>query len=146
MSEPLAGVSRVYLDANIFIYFVEGQEPHQSRAAAALKAIDSAKIHAITSQLAMAECLYGVFKQGKAGLEADYRQIFQDIGMVAVAPVTADVFEAAARLGRESGLKLLDCIHIAAAEIAGCEALLTNDGRFRSRAGLRVINLAAAEF
>ena len=143
MNEPFAGVARAYLDANVFIYFVEGLEEFQSRAAAALEAMDRQKTRAITSELAVAECLYGSGRQGKHGLELKYRSIFQETGLVDVMPVTVAVFERAARLGGSTGLKLLDCIHFAAAELAGCEAFVTNDTRFRSKRSLKVVHLSS---
>jgi predicted nucleic acid-binding protein len=142
MTDRLSRARQIYVDTNICIYLVQGSEPFQSFAERALSIATENDIPLISSELAFAECLYGVVKTGQQELEPLYRKLFSAEGLVYAAPVDLAILEQAARLGGESGLKLLDSIHLATALQTGCDVFLTNDKRFRGTQGLRVFQLA----
>ena len=141
MIERLKRARRVYVDSNICIYLVEGAEPFASLAERAFAFAAENGIPLTSSEITLAECLYGVFKTGNLHLEPLYRRMFAPGGLIAPAAADHAVLDQAARLGGTSGLKLLDAIHLATAQQSGCDSYLTNDKRFRSSAGLQVIQL-----
>jgi predicted nucleic acid-binding protein len=141
MTDRLAQANRVYIDSNICIYLVEGAEPFAGLAERALALATERSIPLVSSELALAECLYGVFKTGSPRLEPLYRRMFAPGGLIAPVAVGEAVLERAARIGGTSGLKLVDAIHLATALQAGCDAYLTNDRRFRDAEGLTIIQL-----
>lgn len=59
-----------------------------------------------------------------------------------MAPVSRDVLLAAARLRAEIGLKLPDAIHVATAQLTGCDQFLTNDARVPALPGLVIRRLS----
>lgn len=141
MIEALAAAARIYLDANCIIYFVERSDERQ---AAITELIRSATQNGQTlacSEIGVAECLYGAFKLQDAALEATYHEIFYDIALLELCPVDGERSKAAARLGAEKALKLVDALHFAAAIEMQCDVFVTNDARFRSSYGIQVMQL-----
>ena len=53
----------VYLDANIFIYALEGYPDFQARITILLEAMDHQEIEALTSELTLAEVLVKPFRE-----------------------------------------------------------------------------------
>jgi predicted nucleic acid-binding protein len=77
--------------------------------------------------------------EGKA---VAYRRLLSDSSSVCIAPVDVAIAEEAARLiaasrrgptkGPRRSLELADALHLATAVVLGVDAILTNDGAFRS--------------
>jgi predicted nucleic acid-binding protein len=89
--------------------------------------------------LGIAECLYGAYKLNSDELEARYNEIFYDIALFEIAPVNGEQWKAAARVGARDGLKLVDALHFVAAVECQCAVFVTNDARFRSSDGVKVV-------
>ena len=140
--KALAKAASVYFDSNAIIYFVERDDDLRRKIGGAFQIIEDNKIPMATSEVAVAECLHGAHKLKSAALAADYRALFDDIKAFNLVPVTRDILESAARLAPENGMKLVDAIHFASAIAAGCDVLLTNDRKFRSGHGVKVIQVS----
>lgn len=132
---------RVYLDANIVVYAVEGFAPHAKAIKALLRAVDDGELTVATSDLTLAEVLIKPFRDANAALEAAYRQFLAPSSVLQVAPVSRSVLIDAARLRSATGLKLPDAIHAATASSLGCDSLLTNDHSFGTLGTPRVVLL-----
>ncbi len=52
--------------------------------------------------------------------------------MLQVVPISNNILEAAAQLRATTKLKLPDAIHLATANLNGCDCFLTNDDSFKS--------------
>jgi predicted nucleic acid-binding protein len=65
---------RVYLDANIIIYVVEGYEAEAARIKVVLRGMTAGEIIAVTSDLTLAEVLVKPKRDGNQKLEQTYRQ------------------------------------------------------------------------
>jgi predicted nucleic acid-binding protein len=142
MIEALAGIRRAYIDSNIFIYLLEGREPFQGLAEQVVTVSVENGVALVSSELCFAECLYVAAKAGNRKLEESYRRLLTSGEIVTLVPLALTVLEAAAKLGGRTGLKLMDSIHMATAQQMDCDAYITNDKRFRSQAGLQVIQLS----
>lgn len=127
---------RVYLDANLFIYLVEGEPEFQRAARSAVATVIETGGRFATSELSIGECLKGAPAQAHAPRVIDAYRAWFDGPLVDLMPITRAIIESAAA---DTRLKLFDAIHVATAEAAGCSAVITNDRRWRSVAGLRVI-------
>lgn len=117
---------RLYLDASVLIYLVEGIEPWEGRVRARL-----AQFHArtVTSELSVLECKVLPLRLGQRTVVADFDEFFA-VGLDELPPVTRPVLERAAELrARHAFLKTPDAIHLATALTAGCDVFLTNDRR-----------------
>jgi len=130
----------VYLDANVFIYALEGIPPYAEPMRALLEGIDAGSVRAATSELTLAEVLVRPMADGNAGLQAAYQEMLQPGDGFQLVPVSRAILIEAARVRAESGaLKLPDAIHVATAGASGREALLTNDRTLASASGLHAV-------
>lgn len=141
MNERLIGASRIYLDANCIIYFIERTDELQGKVAKVIQFAGENDRHLVCSEVGVAECLYGAFKAKSRELEAAYKEIFYDLGLFELCAVDGDRVKAAAKIGAEKGLKLVDALHFVAAMEMECEIFVTNDERFRSSHGVEVVQL-----
>ncbi|HJU04689.1 MAG TPA: PIN domain-containing protein [Nitrospiraceae bacterium] len=133
---------RLYLDTNIFIYALEGYPEFSPVLIKLLEAIDQHEIHAVTSELTLAEVLVKPLLDRSVERQAAYHQALQPSASLNVIPVTRDVLIAAAQLRAQHALKLPDAIHVATAQLTQCERLLTNDTRLTGIANLEIILLS----
>lgn len=122
---------RVYLDANIVIYAVEGFANLAAQLRSLLEALDAAEIVAVTSELTLAEVLVKPFKDQNQAVQRAYKMFLTPTPVLHLIPVNRSVLEEAARLRAASGLKLPDAIHLATANSHGCNSFLTNDDQFK---------------
>ncbi len=79
-------------------------------------------------------------REGDRALETACRDVFAAPEMQIV-PATRELWEDAARLRAETGLKLADALHAATALRASCELFVTNDADFRRIEGLSTVVL-----
>jgi predicted nucleic acid-binding protein len=142
MSRSLAGIASLYLDSNILIYLVEGHSNLNELVLAAFREIELHEVALYTSEITVTECLNGAYRAGIEELAQEYLDLFGTENFISLLPVDSDVCIAAAREGAVHRLKTVDSIHLASATLAGCEALLTNDGGFHSTKDVEVIQLS----
>ncbi|WP_411035058.1 type II toxin-antitoxin system VapC family toxin [Shinella sp. BYT-45] len=133
--------TRLYLDSNIVIYYIQGEADRQRQVDALLTDALSRNIELIANEIVVCECLYGAYRLGRADVEAAYRSLFFEAGIITVVPADFRLLDTAARIGATKGLKLLDASHYCSAIDFGCESLVTNDAKFVSDETLRVIQL-----
>lgn len=131
----------VYLDANVFIYAVEGFEKYAGLCTAVLEAIEVRKIQAVTSELTLAEVLVRPLRDKRADGASVYERLIQSQFSLKVVPVSREVLVAAATLGASNGCRLPDAIHAATAQLAGSEFLFTADKSLKAPLPLRVVTL-----
>ena len=139
--DTVAG-QRVYLDANIFIYALEGHVRYAAVLTDLFGAIDRGEVQAVTSELTLAEVLVKPFADAHTERQAAYQRALRSVGSRTVMPIDRTVLIEAARLRATSALRLPDAIHVATARLSGCRTLISNDQRLRASAGLDVVVLA----
>ncbi|TWB17170.1 putative nucleic acid-binding protein [Nitrospirillum amazonense] len=133
---------RLYVDANIIIYFFKAGGVLQQKAIEAFSYAQANRIPLITSELTVAECLFGPHKAGNQALVEGYRQLFHELGIFQLVPIKLQTIEAAARLGAHHQIKLMDALHVATAIEAGCDSLLTNDLKIRAGVDVQIIQFS----
>lgn len=122
---------RIYVDSNIFIYAVDGDAKVGAKAVALLEALEAGPVQVVVSSLVRAECLVGSWKTGRS----EDRDLFTLLLETTVkVPLSDRIVEFAAQIAGQSGIKLADAIHLAAAEGSGCTGFLTNDRKLAERA------------
>src|SRR3954447_19093592 len=126
----------VYLDANIFIYAVEGYAPEEAFLRELLAALEGGRFTAVTSELSLAEVLVKPLELGREDVVAAYTELLTASNRLAVLPVDRAILVEAARQRAALGMRMPDAIHVATALAAGCELFLTNDDRLRLPSGL----------
>jgi predicted nucleic acid-binding protein len=143
MNDALADISRLYLDSNALIYFVEREDAIQRKVGGAIALALNSGRPVVVSEIGVAECLHGAYKRRSAELEARYLEIFGDIALFERTPIDGDRLRAAARLGAQKGLKLVDAVHFLAAMETECDVFLTGDNRMRSSHGIKVVAIGS---
>ncbi len=139
--DDIAAGEAVYVDTNVFIYFIEATPVLFERAASAFTRLAQTGARLLTSELTVAECLYQPARDGNGKLVKVYEDLFETPGDVTLLPLTGELARRAAMAGGGIGLKLADAIHYLSAVEAGCSVFLTGDGQFRSGPHMRVVKV-----
>ncbi len=130
LREVLQG-KKVYLDANVFIYTLEGVEPWANLLTDVFSGLTTGEFSAVTSSLSLSECLVLPFKQKNKDLVLAYREALLPSRYLTAPSIDDMILISAANIRAQTGLKLPDAIHTATALTQGCTAFLTNDAGFR---------------
>ena len=125
-----------YLDTNVLIAIIEPVVPLTNAQSLFLERIDRGEFFALTSELALSECLVKPFADGDQRVIDAYHSLFESHTGLAVMSVSRDILVNAARLRARHRTSLPDAIHISTAELARCEVFVTDDRRIRTPAGL----------
>lgn len=114
----------IYLDSCIVIYATEDAGP---RGASLRRMLAEAggEIVAI-SPLVMLECLVGPLRDDNLMLRDHYERVFTQFHVL---DLGSDVYRRAAELRAKHGIRTPDALHLAAAQLSGCDVLWTNDAR-----------------
>lgn len=132
---------RVYLDSNVFIYFLDRNPVYFPLVAPLLEAIDSGDMIGITGDAAVAEVMVRPYQTGDPTLIAGIKSFFGTAGFLSVRSHDAAAFDLAAQLRARHGMKFIDALHVATAINAECRFLITNDGDLRSQVAIEIISL-----
>ncbi len=119
----------VYLDANAFIYSVERIEPYFSLLKPMWEAAQASRFEILSSELVILETLVKPLRDEDQVLEKLFRELLHS-REVRLVPVTAALWERAARLRATTGLKTPDALHGATALGAVTDLFITNDPHF----------------
>jgi predicted nucleic acid-binding protein len=128
-----SGISPVaYLDANIFIYGIEGAEEVATPIGKLFAAGRQMPGGLITSELSLAEVLG---PRNKVKLTPPLQRLYMELmvwsGAVTLYPITRDVIYECNELRSVVSLKLPDAIHMATAILTKCRFLISRDRDFR---------------
>lgn len=132
---------RVYIDTNIFVYFLEQHERYFDTVVPFFQLFDDGLSLAYTGDAVVAETLYKPYRLDDVVRVSEFKSFFGNDEFITVLPHTTKVFELAAELSPKRGMKLIDALHYATAVIAGCSFILTNDAGFTSSGEIEVIYL-----
>ena len=126
---------QIYLDTNVFVVAVEGEETDVRSAIWRLFAAGASKGAAlVTSELSMAELLVKPLQLELNALAAIYSDLLSDGDGFAMVPVSRDILIRAAHIRKDDkAIKLPDAIHLATADHSGCSAFLTGDKQIASK-------------
>lgn len=142
ISEKIQG-KEIYLDANIFIYLLEGYAEFIPLLTQLFGLIDEGVLRGVTSELTIAESLVKPMINKNLALQQIYKNTIQTSATLEVTPVTRDILIAAAALRAEFGnantIRLPDAIHLATAQSMHCKFFLTNDKKLKNIPGIKVL-------
>lgn len=125
---PSSGL--IYIDASSLIYSVERVEPYRTLLEPMWQAVQNGNLTAVSSPILVVEALVKPLRDGNREIELQYRELFAS-NAVRLLDASYQVFEDAARLRADTGLKTPDALHAATAMRAGCALFITNDSDFR---------------
>lgn len=138
--EQLAG-QRVYIDTNVFIYFLSRHPTHFEASACVISACSESSIFGFTGDAAVAEVMVGAYKHADPTLAARFKLFFLQRNFLTIAAHDAQSFDAAAQLVAKGGLKFIDALHVATAVQSQCTYFVTNDKGIKSGEHLQVVQL-----
>ena len=121
--EAFADCRSVFLDAAPAIYSLSEDSPFGPRAIRAVAFCIRSGISIVTSPVTLAECLAGEVDPLRRRL---FKELLEDRD-IKMRIIDTRIAEEAAILRRTTRLKLPDCLQLATALVAGCDAFLTND-------------------
>jgi len=130
---------RVYLDANVFIYFLEREPRFFEHVAPVMAWAYAGDLVAVTGDAAVAEVMVLPYRKGGPEVVRRFTDFFETRNLLDIRSHGGRDFDDASRLRADLGLPLVDALHLATARRAACEFFLTNDTRIPSIAGLAVI-------
>jgi len=130
LRENLRG-KRVYVDTNIFIYLLEGNESLGVEIAVMREAILSDECIFISSDLIYTEILPPLVRSENSEAMGKALRFLGENAAFELRSVTKEICIQAGILRGRTGMKTPDAIHVASAIAAGCDAFLTNDTRVR---------------
>lgn len=130
---------RVYLDTNVFIYFLDRNPDYFSVVRPIIAAIESGKIIGHTGDAAIAETLVKPYQTGNSALAASFKEFFNMENFLSILPHDAEVFDLAAQLRASRGFRFIDALHYATAIRNDCKFFITNDGGIQSSDVLEVV-------
>jgi predicted nucleic acid-binding protein len=119
--------STVCLDANVFIYAIEGENRFSGLLRDFFTAVEEGVVSIATSEITIGEVLAKPYMLRADALIRDYEDVFASDGVVTLLNVSRPIIERAARVRAETRLKLIDAIHVATAVEHGAAVLLSND-------------------
>ena len=129
--------SPVYVDANPFIYFIEGDDALSASMRSLFETLKARPGLAVTSELTLAE----VLPKAAAPLRRAYMDLIIWSGTFDLRPVTREILVETARYrrasvkiepdGRESMVKLPDAIHVVTAIHCECRRVVSDDAQLR---------------
>ena len=130
----------VYLDAPGFIYSVERVEPYHALLKPMWQQARTGEFVIVGSEIIVLEALVKPLREDDTLVETLFRSLF-DANEVSLIPATRELWEDAARLRDQTGLKTPDALHAATALRADSACFVTNDADFRRVPGLPVVVL-----
>ena len=140
MLDSLTG-RRVYIDANIFIYFLDQSLSRAAAATATLEAAAAGNFAAVTGHAVIAEVMVGPYRQGDPLVIRKVKEFFGSAVWLDVVDHPAQAFDDAALLRATSGMPFIDSLHVATAALSRCDVVLTQDARMKSGLGVDVVEL-----
>ncbi|MBI1785911.1 PIN domain-containing protein [Candidatus Sumerlaeota bacterium] len=140
--ESLAG-KVIYLDANIFIYSIEGLRPFADAARRIFEGMERGEFRCRTSELSLAECMVMPLRMGQEKIADIYDKTIRIRPHFLPVPIDRSVLKEAARIRfASSAIRLPDAIHAAIARLTGCEFFLTNDARLQGISEIKVLAMS----
>ena len=125
----------IYLDSCVVIYAVEDHGARGDEVRRQL--IESTDVVVAISPLVILECLVGPLREENLVLHDHYVRALKQFRLL---PLEPEHYVRAAELRARHGIRTPDALHLAAAQLHGCDQLWTNDNRLAAAAsGLSVV-------
>ena len=131
----------VGLDTAPLIYFMEENPTYLATVRPFFEAMDRGEFSVITSMVTLLEVLVHPFRRGDVDLAQQYRDILLHADHLTTIGLSQDIAEEAARLRARHNLRTPDAIQLATAIHTSASHFLTNDDRYPTVPGVRILVL-----
>lgn len=136
--------SKIALDSNILIYFLEDIEPYADKVENLLNSFMKRETIGVISTISIAEILAGFYASGDENRSRDAKRFLEDLtpGGIEIPHLTFEIADLAAQLRAKRGGILSDALIIAAAIKTGAQAIYSQDkDLMRFNKDLQIIKL-----
>jgi predicted nucleic acid-binding protein len=128
--------TRIYLDANLFIYAIEGQPEVAALARELFELLRARRGIGVTSELSLAE----VLPRATGTRRRNYLNLIVWSRIFDLQPVSREILIETADYRRAAGMpKLPDAIHMVTAIRSGCRKIMSADARLKLPQGFSLI-------
>lgn len=134
-------VPSLYLDACVFIYFLEDHPKYAEKAADYFKRAESGRAHIFTSALTLHEVMTAIYRRGDEAAAEEPFALLTTFPNVVYVPYTLDIADRSAQIRAFTHLPTPDAIHVATALEVPCKQFITNDRRIRAIPEIEIIQL-----
>jgi predicted nucleic acid-binding protein len=131
-----------YLDANVIIQFIEGED---QRLLFLIENAASELMRLYTSELTLSEVLVGPLKSGDTRVAGIYEEFLTSDEILEVVPIDRSILRHSAEIRAHLGNKTPDAIHVATALKCGCTVLVSSDERIRVPALIKRIGISQVD-
>ena len=145
VSDALAGVSALYLDAAPLVYYVEENPTYVKVMDVVIDLIESKPIQAFSSVILIPEVLMLPRRLGKTELVKTYQAILLNSRAFQLKVVSLQIATRATDLRAQYNLRTPDALHVATALETSCDAFLTNDLELKRVTEIKVLVLDELE-
>ena len=104
--------TKVYFDANLFIYAIEDHDDYRAQILQLFQHLYEHNCQIVSSELTYAECLVKPLKEQDEESIKNYEKTLIDSGSIQLMPVTLNVLRHAAIFRAKHATKLPDAIHV----------------------------------
>jgi predicted nucleic acid-binding protein len=126
------GMSRIFLDTNLFIYWLEDVGERGAKVSRLLERIVLRRDELVTSALTLGEVLVKPLEAGDIAWADRYEKLLSGPG-ISVVPFDKGPARIYAQLRRDRAMKPPDAIQLACAGAARCDLFITNDTRLHQK-------------
>ena len=134
---------RVYLDSNIFVYFLDRNPEYFPVVAPIMQGVESGRIPGRAGDAALAEVMVKPYRMGDPALIAAIKAFFGAARSLSILPHDTESFDLASQMRARHGMKFLGALHVATALRAGFRYFLTNDTDFRALDVIEIVAIGA---
>lgn len=131
--QRLVGLRLIALDTMVFIYHLADHPRYSALTTVALEAVEAGQLAALTTTITLAEILTAPAKAGDRRALQDYELYLTRFPNLRIVPLDVALARETALVRGATGLRTPDAVQIAAARLAGADAILTNDRRWAGK-------------
>ena len=130
----------IYIDTNFFIYFFEKHDQYFRAIESIITSCDNGDIFGYVGDAVISELLVKPLREWRSDIVIQLRSFFARKNFLTRVSHDAAIFDSAAQLRAQHGMKFIDALHYATALSGWCEYILTNDYGFPGTGSLTIIS------
>lgn len=127
LRHAISGYKLLALDTMVFSYHLSDHPRYAPLTRAVLEAIESGQVAGLTTTITLAEVLTTPAQAGDRRAMQDYELYLTHFPHLRLVPLDTALARETALVRATSGLRTPDAIQVAAARLAGADAIVTND-------------------
>lgn len=125
--DKLRGFSKIHVDSNVFIYFLQDEPPYAALIRPVFEMIANGALSGITSIVTVFEVLVKPLRDGRKDVARQYAEALFASRNLLIQPVGRSIAEVGAQIRAQYGVQTPDAIQLGTALLGGAQAFLTND-------------------